>query len=73
MENPIYLPYYVLDILFVVEVARQYKSRLHLFYEKKKKQFIPLLCKVDEMFLRGTTKIDEYATQFNQYNMKFSK
>jgi hypothetical protein len=72
-EKPLYLPYYVLDILFVVEVARQYKSWLHLFYEKKKKQFIPLLWKVDEMFLRGTAKIDEYATQFNQYNMKFSK
>ena len=40
---------------------------------KNKKQFIPLLWKVDEMFLRGTAKIDEYATQFNQYNMKFAK
>jgi hypothetical protein len=54
-------------------VARQYKSWFHLFYEKKKKQFIPLPCKVNEIFLRGTAKIDEYDTQFDQYNMKFAK
>jgi hypothetical protein len=54
-------------------VAMKYKSWLHLFYEKNKKQFIPLAWKVDEIFLRGTAKIDEYAAQFDQYNMKFAK
>jgi hypothetical protein len=61
-EKTLYLPYYVLDRSFVVEVERQYKSWLQLFYEKNKKHFFPQPWKVGEIFLRGTAKIDEYAT-----------
>jgi hypothetical protein len=41
-KKPLYIPYYVQDKSFVVEVVRQYKSWLHQFYDKKKKQFIML-------------------------------
>jgi hypothetical protein len=54
-------------------VVRQYKSWLHLFYDKNKKQFIPLPWKVEFFFLRKHAKIDEHATQFDQYNMEFAK
>jgi hypothetical protein len=47
-------------------VERKYKSCLHLFYEKKKKQFIPLVWKVGKIFLGGIVKIDEYATKFDE-------
>jgi hypothetical protein len=36
-EKPFYLPYYVLDRIFVIEVARQYKFWVHFFHEKRKK------------------------------------
>jgi hypothetical protein len=45
LEKPLFIPYYIRDKLFLIEVARQYKSWFHIFYEKKKKQFIPLLVK----------------------------
>jgi hypothetical protein len=61
----------VLDKLFVIEVTRQYKLWFHVFYEKRKKQFIPLPWKVGEILLRGIAKIDEYASYFDQYNLKF--
>jgi hypothetical protein len=41
-ENPIFLPYYVLDELFIIEVVRNYTFWFHAFYERRKKQFIPL-------------------------------
>jgi hypothetical protein len=41
-ERPLFLPYYIPDRLFSIEVARQYKFWLHFFHEKRKKKFIPL-------------------------------
>jgi hypothetical protein len=35
-EKPIFLPYYVSDKLFIIEVERQYKLWFHTFYEKRK-------------------------------------
>jgi hypothetical protein len=35
-EKPFYLPYYVSDKMFVIEVARQYILWVHFFYEKRK-------------------------------------
>jgi hypothetical protein len=36
-EKPIFLPYYVPDKLFIIEVARKYKFGFHIFYEKREK------------------------------------
>jgi hypothetical protein len=36
-EKPLFLPYYVPDKLFIIEVARKYKLWFHVFYEKRKK------------------------------------
>jgi hypothetical protein len=36
-ENPIYLPYYVPDKLFIIEVERKYNFCFPSFYEKRKK------------------------------------
>jgi hypothetical protein len=41
-ENPYFLLYYVLNKLFIIEVARHYKFWFHFFHEKRKKHFIPL-------------------------------
>jgi len=70
-EKPIFLPYYLSDKLFIIEIARQYKFWFHTFSEKRKKQFIPLLWKVDEIILRGISKIDEYATYFDHSNLRY--
>jgi hypothetical protein len=40
---------------------------------KRRSSLSHYLGRSDEIFLRGTAKIDEYATQFDQYNMKFAK
>jgi hypothetical protein len=72
-EKPIYLPYYVSDKLFIIEVARKYKFWFHAFYERRKKLFIPLPWRVGEILLRGISKIDEYASYFDQFNLKFAE
>jgi hypothetical protein len=72
MKNTFFLPYYVRDRFFVIEVARQYKFRFHVFYEKGKKQFIPLPWKFGEIILRGIAKIDEFASYLNQYSLRFA-
>jgi len=46
LEKPIFLPYYVPDKLFIIEVVREYKFWFHNFYEKRKNYFIPLPWKV---------------------------
>jgi hypothetical protein len=58
--------------MFVVEVSRQYRSRLHFFHEKRKKQFIPLPWRIGEILLRSISSIDEFAVHFDQYNLKFA-
>jgi len=70
-EKPLFLPYCVPNKLFIIEVARQYKLWFHVFYEKMKTQFIPLPWKVGEILLRGIAKIDDFASYFDQYNLKF--
>jgi hypothetical protein len=48
-EKPLFLPYYVPDRLFFIEVARQYKLLFFVFYEKGKKKFIPFPWRVGEI------------------------
>jgi hypothetical protein len=36
-ENPSFLPYYVPDKLFIIEVERKYNFWLYFFHEKRKK------------------------------------
>jgi hypothetical protein len=72
-EKYIFLLYYVPDKLFIIEVARQYKFWFYIFYEKRKRQFIPLSWKVGEILLRGISKIDEYASYFDQFDMIFAE
>jgi hypothetical protein len=72
-ERPLYLPYYVPDKMFVIEVARQYRFWVHFFHDKRKKQFIPLPWKIGEIQLRGISKIDEFAVQLDQYSLKFAE
>jgi hypothetical protein len=64
------LPFYVFDILFIVEVCRQYKYWAHFFNEKRKKQFIPLPWKVGEMFVKNISHLDEYTIQFDHLSLK---
>jgi hypothetical protein len=42
----------------------------NFFYQRNKRHFIPLLWKVGEISLKSASKIDEFATQFDQYNIK---
>ena len=69
-ESPFSLPYYILEKIFIIEVARKYKFWLHFFNEKIKRQFIPLPWKIREIILRGIAKIDEYSTHLDQFNLK---
>jgi len=64
-EKPIYLPYYVPDRIISIEVKRQYRFWVHLFYEKRKRQCIPLPWKIGEILLRSISKIDEFEIQFD--------
>jgi hypothetical protein len=73
IEKPIFLPYYISDKLFIIEVARQYKLWFHTFSEKRKKQFIPLPWKVGEIILRGISKIDEYVAYFDHSNLRYAE
>jgi hypothetical protein len=72
-EKPIFLPYYVSDKLFIIEMDRQYKFWFHTFSEKRKNQFIPLPWKVGEIILRGISKIDEYASYFDHSNLRYAE
>jgi hypothetical protein len=71
-EKPFYLTYYVSDRMFVIKVARQYKFWVHFFHQKRKKQFIPMPWKIGQILFRGSSKIDEFAVQLDQYNLKFA-
>jgi hypothetical protein len=68
-EKPSYLPYYVLDKIFVVDIYREYKSLAHFFNEKRKRQFIPLPWKIGEITVKIITHIDEISIQFDQCNL----
>ena len=72
-ERPLSLPYYILDRLFNIEVARQYRLWFHFFHEKRKSQFIPLPWKIGEILFRGISKNYEFVVQLDQYNFKFAK
>jgi hypothetical protein len=69
-ERPSYLPYYVSDKIFVVEVCKQYRFWAHFFNEKRKRQFIPLPWKIGEMTVKNITHINEISVQFDQFNLK---
>jgi hypothetical protein len=68
-EKPALLPCHITEIMFVTEITRQYNYWLHLFHEKRKKQFIPLPWKVRDFVLRNVNKIDEFAAHFNNLNL----
>jgi hypothetical protein len=70
-EIPLFLPYYILEKLFSIEVARHYRFWLHLFHEKRKRKIIALPWRVGEILLRGTSKIDEFVVHLDQYNLEF--
>jgi hypothetical protein len=57
--------------LFIIEIVRQYTFWFHIFSKKRKKHFIPLPWKVGEIILRGISKINEYASYFNHYDLIF--
>jgi hypothetical protein len=72
-ERPFYLPYYVPDKIFVIEVCKQYRLWAHFFHERRKKQFIPLPWKIGEIILKNVANIDEYAVQFDQFDLKVAE
>jgi hypothetical protein len=51
-------------------VCRQYIFWAHFFHERRKKKFIPLPWRIGEITLKNVANIDEYAVQFDQYNLK---
>jgi hypothetical protein len=71
-EPPIYLSFYVSDKMFIIEVCRQYKFWENFFCQRKKKQFIQFPWKVGEITVKNASKIDEFVTQFDQYNLKLA-
>jgi hypothetical protein len=72
-ENTALLPCHMTDKMFVTEIARKYNYWLHLFHEKRKKQFIPLPWKVWDFVLRNINKIDKFATHFNNLNLIYAE
>jgi hypothetical protein len=68
-EKPALLPCHITYIMFVTEIARQYNYWLHIFHEKRKKQFIPLPWKLRDFVLRNVNKIDEFVAHFNNLNL----
>jgi hypothetical protein len=46
---------------------------LHLFHEKRKKEFIPLHWKVRDFMLRNVNKIDKFAAHFNNMNLGYDQ
>jgi hypothetical protein len=72
-ENPSFLPYHVSYKLFIIEVARQYNFWLHFFHKKRKKQFIPLPWKIGDFIFRNINKMDEFASNFNNVNLKYAE
>ena len=60
-ERPSYLPYYVSDKIFVVEMCRQCNFGAIFFHEKRKKQFIPFPWRIGEITLRNIVNIYEFS------------
>jgi hypothetical protein len=44
---------------------------LHVFHEKRKKQFIPLPWKVGDFIFINMNKIDEFASHFHNLNLRY--
>jgi hypothetical protein len=63
-EIPFFLPWYISDKMFIIEVARKYRLWLYFFHEKKKRQFIPLPWKVGEIMLNYEALQKLMITQF---------
>lgn len=70
-ENPSFLPCHISDIMFIVEIARNYTYLLHFFHKKRKKQFIPLPWKCGDFIFRNMIKIDEFMGHFHILNLKY--
>jgi hypothetical protein len=67
---PSFLPYYVSDRLFIVEVCQQYNFWAHIFNEKKNKQFITLPWKIGEITVKSISHLDENSTHFGLSSLK---
>jgi hypothetical protein len=65
--------YYVLDNIFVIEICKQYRFWAHFFHERRKNKFIPLPWKIGEIVLKNVANIDEYAGQFDRFDLKVDK
>jgi hypothetical protein len=50
---PTYLPFYVFDKMFIIEVCREYRFWANLFAQRKKKKFIQLPWKVSEIMVKN--------------------
>jgi hypothetical protein len=72
-ERPFCLSYYVLDKIFVVEVCKQYRLWAHFFHERRKNKFIPLPWKIGDIVWENVANIDEYARQFDLFDLKMEK
>jgi hypothetical protein len=72
-EKPALLPCHIIDIMFVIEVERQYNYWLHLFQEKRKKQLIHVPWKVGDFVLRNVKKIDEFTTHSSNLNLRYAE
>jgi hypothetical protein len=73
-EQPSLLPFHVTNIIFIVEVARQYNYWFHLFQRKKKKtvhSFSPW--KIGEFILKNVNKINDSATHFSISNLIYDE
>ena len=69
---PTYLPFYVSDKMFTIEVCKQYRFWTNFFAQRKKKQFIQLPWKVGEIMVKNASKIDEFVVQFEPHKLKVS-
>jgi hypothetical protein len=51
-------------------MCRKYKNWAHFFYDKRKKQFIPLSWKIGEFTVKQITHLDELEGHHEQLGLK---
>jgi hypothetical protein len=73
VEKPIFIPYYISDKLFIIEIAWQYKFWFPILSKKRKNKFIPLPWKFGKIILWRISKIDEYVAYFENSDLNFAK
>jgi len=68
-EKHFLLPFYISEKYFVIDVCKKYKSWVHFFNEKGKKQFIFLPWKVRENIVKHISHLDELIGKLNQLGL----